>query len=383
MIPASHLSSIKPSYIREILDLTANQQIVSLAGGLPCPDAFPSLLINELMPKITMEATAFQYSQTAGLGCLIDEIKSRYKVPPTHEVLITHGSQQGIDLCARLFIETGDKIVVEAPSYLGALQVFAIAKANIKSVPQQNDGPCIGALKQRFSQDNIKFFYAVPDFHNPTGCCWSLNKRRQVAQLCQQYNVLLIEDAPYRELRFSGKALPLVSSFCPEHAITLRSFSKILIPGVRIAALITPKRYYSLLIKLKQAMDLHSNTPMQQLVFQLLQHDDLAQHQHKVREIYKERYQTLATALIPLQDKGCEFKTVEGGMFIWLTIPPCDTMQLAKAAIKQGVAVVPSSEFYLGDSTQEPSALRLNFSYNNPATLKEAAITLCSVIESY
>jgi len=167
---------------------------------------------------------------------------------------------------------------------LGALQVFAIAKANIKSVPQQIDGPCIATLKQRFNQDNIKFFYAVPDFHNPTGCCWSLEKRRQVATLCEQYNVLLIEDAPYRELRFRGEALPLVSSLCPEHAITLRSFSKALIPGVRIAALITPKRYYSLLIKLKQAMDLHSNTPMQRLVFQLLQHNGLAQHQHKVRE---------------------------------------------------------------------------------------------------
>jgi len=202
-----------------------------------------------------------------------------------------------------------------------------------------------------------------------------------VAKLCQDYGVLLIEDAPYRELRFSGKTLPMVSSFCSEHAIILRSFSKTLAPGVRLAALITPKRYTPLLNKLKQAMDLHSNMPMQALVLALLQHKDFERHQMKLIGIYKERYQTLATKLLPLQHKACDFTAVEGGMFIWLRLPECDTFALAKAAIKKGVAVVPSTEFYTEQTTQE-SAIRLNFSFNEPSILTLAVSKLIGVIKT-
>lgn len=381
MKPAKHLESIKPSYIREILNLSSSKDIISLAGGLPCPEAFPLDLITQLMPTIAADSSLYQYAQTTGHPALLEHLKNHYSLTATQELMITNGSQQGIDLCARLLIEKGDKIVVEAPSYLGALQVFSIAQAQVCSVPQTIDGPNLDYLETLFANNTIKFFYAVPDFHNPTGCCWSLEKRKHVAKLCQDYGVLLIEDAPYRELRFSGKTLPMVSSFCSEHAIILRSFSKTLAPGVRLAALITPKRYTPLLNKLKQAMDLHSNMPMQALVLALLQHKDFERHQMKLIGIYKERYQTLATKLLPLQHKACDFTAVEGGMFIWLRLPECDTFALAKAAIKKGVAVVPSTEFYTEQTTQE-SAIRLNFSFNEPSILTLAVSKLIGVIKT-
>ena len=370
MQPAKHLNTIKPSYIREILNLTADSSIISLAGGLPCSELFPMDLIDEIMPIVNQTPQAYQYTPTAGLPDLIDFIRARYQVPNNQEILITHGSQQGIDLCARLFIEHGDGIAVESPSYLGALQAFTIAQATIHSVQQEHDGPNIEELTKCFQSNKIKFFYAVPDFHNPTGCCWSLEKRKRVAALCQQFNILLLEDAPYRELRFRGKSMPMVSQFCPDHAITLHSFSKTVIPGVRLAALITPKTFAPLLIKLKQATDLHSNTPMQILVYHLMKHKQFIGHQETLRQVYSERYKALAENLLTLNKWGCQFSPVDGGMFIWLTLPNCNSFELAKCAINNGVAVVPSTEFYADVNISLP-ALRLNFSYNKPAMLKE------------
>jgi DNA-binding transcriptional MocR family regulator len=378
MTPAKHLTSIKPSYIREILSVVANDDIISLAGGLPSPETFPLRMIAGAVSEMATDKSLFQYAATAGYQPLIEFVKDRYQVSETQEVLITTGSQQGIDLCARVFLGRGDKVVVESPSYLGALQIFAVAQAEILSVNQSLDGPDIEQLERHFNVGDVKCFYAVPDFHNPTGCCWSLEKRRAVAELCIRYQVLLIEDAPYRAIRFSGEELPPVSDYCPDHSVYLQSFSKMISPGLRVAALITPKRWMPLFDKLKQATDLHTSVPSQFLAFKILGNPEFDQHLKNTIERYGNQYQTLANELESLGSEYT-FNVVQGGMFIWLNIPECDTLALAKRAIENGVAVVPSSEFYSSDLGQS-SALRLNFSHSPPDVLKEGVERLRTIL---
>lgn len=379
MNPVTHLLETKPSYIREILNLVSNNEIISLAGGLPCPDHFPMGMIEPLMQDIAKDKSLFQYSTTAGYPPLIEGLRDRYHLGDDHEVIITNGSQQGIDLCARVFLNKGDKVVVESPSYLGALQIFSIAQAQIKTVTQEQDGPNVEQLENHFSKGDIRFFYGIPDFHNPTGCCWSLEKRQQVAALCIRYNVVFIEDAPYREIRFTGKSLPLVSEFCPEQAILLYSFSKMISPGLRIGALILPKRWMTAFSTLKQATDLHTAVPTQQLILSILQHPGFSEHLNQTNTSYHLRYQSLQAALSVLPKDKFTHNTVNGGMFIWLKIPETDTLAVAKKAIENGVAVVPSVEFY-SPQAKPCSALRLNFSYNSPSKIKEGVQRLLPVL---
>jgi 2-aminoadipate transaminase len=385
MNPVTHLQTTKPSYIREILRVVSEGDIISLAGGLPCPERFPMAIIEELMPRITRDKTSFQYASTAGYRPLIDDLYTRYAIPDSHEIIITNGSQQGIDLCARVFINKGDKLLVENPSYLGALQIFSIAQAQALTVTQENDGPNLAQLEVHFARGDIRFFYGIPDFNNPTGCCWSLEKRRQVAELCVRYSVLFIEDAPYRNMRFTGEPLPTVSSFAPDHCIMLRSFSKMICPALRIAALITPKRWFSAFNTLKQATDLHTTVPMQRLAQGILQHPDFAAHLERTNQHYHLRYQALYQSLLDLPHDRFTIKPVEGGMFVWLGLPTCDTLALATEALKNGVAVVPSSEFYVEDGNHHtlPSALRLNFSYNSSEKIRQGVERLMPLLEKY
>lgn len=379
---AKHIAETNSSYIREILSVVSKKEIISLAGGLPCPDTFPMSIIDEILPRLTHDRSLFQYAATNGLQPLLEHVRERYQILDTHQVLITSGSQQGIDLCARAFIMPGEKVVVEAPSYLGALQVFSLTQADVVTVTQEGDGPNLAELESHFAHRDIVLFYAVPDFHNPTGCCWSLKKRVEVARLCKQYDVLLIEDAPYREIRFSGIELPTVSSLCPDHSIILRSFSKLISPALRVAILTVPKRWYSQLTKLKQAMDLHTSPLTQKLTLDILQHADLDQHIDNVKRCYQERYQVLSQELSLLSQEDYQFSLVEGGMFVWLTVPICDTFALAQSALDKGVAVVPSSEFFINEESRV-SALRLNFSHNKPDQIRKGIDRLKPILEDF
>lgn len=380
-----HIANSKPSYIREILSVTDSEDIISLAGGLPCPELFPMHIIEKALSDISQDSRLFQYAQSVGHPTLIHQLSRRYDLADTHGLMITSGSQQGIDLCIRAFIEKGDKVVVENPSYLGALQLFEMAQAHVLGVQQEPDGPNLVQLEAHFAKGNIKLFYAVPDFHNPTGCCWSLSKRESVAALCIKYDVALIEDAPYRKIRFSGDELPTVSSFCPNHAITLSSLSKLVSPALRVSSLIAPIRWFSAIIKIKQAIDLHTSVPMQQLAADILSHQEFDIHVEKICLSYKARYDALAKELNTLDQEKYSFQAVEGGMFVWLKVPNCDTLALANDALKQGVAVVPGSEFSVTKSSKndEISSLRLNFSHNSVSRIQEGIRRLKPVLESY
>ena len=372
---AKSLQQIQSSYIREILAAASDKNVISLAGGLPDEQTFPIELMKPTLENLANMPEVFQYGSTAGYGPLIDHLSETYALPESHTAMICTGSQQGLDLIARAYVDPGDTVVMEAPSYLGAMQVFGLVQANIVTVSQTEFGPNLDELEACFKQQAPKMFYAVPDFHNPTGVCWTLENRQQVAALCEQYNVAFIEDAPYRELRFTGTELPLVSSFCPDHSIVLRSFSKIASPGLRIGAVTGKRSYLEPLIKVKQGADLHSSVPMQALLLGLLKHQDFGLHMENIRNLYKSRYEVLFSELEQKLPQGCVLKPVDGGMFIWVEIPECDTFELAKSLLGNGVAVVPSPVFY-PDANGAKAALRLNFTNANPDELREAVSRL-------
>ncbi|MEZ9661104.1 MULTISPECIES: PLP-dependent aminotransferase family protein [unclassified Vibrio] len=376
---AQSLQQIQSSYIREILAAASDPNVISLAGGLPDEKTFPIDLMKPTLENLANMSEVFQYGSTAGYGPLLDHLTQSYQLPESHTVMICTGSQQGLDLIARAYVDPGDVVVMEAPSYLGAMQVFGLVQANIATVSQTEFGPNLDELETCFAQQSPKMFYAVPDFHNPTGVCWATETRQKVAELCIKYNVAFIEDAPYRELRFTGTELPLVSSFCPDNSIVLRSFSKIASPGLRIGAVTGKRSYLEPLIKVKQGADLHSSVPMQALLVGLLKHEDFGVHMENIRTLYKSRYEVLFSELEKQLPADCVLKAVDGGMFIWVEIPECDTFELAKTLLSNGVAVVPSPVFY-PKADEAKAALRLNFTNAKPEELTEAVKRLAEVL---
>lgn len=378
---AHSVQQIQPSYLREILAAASDSKVISLAGGLPDETTFPLELMNPTIESLSAMPEVFQYGATAGYPPLIEHLTNLYQLPKNHAVITCTGSQQGLDLVARAYINPNDVVAMEAPCYLGAMQVFGLAQAKLVTISQDEYGPDIGELELCFQTHSPKLFYAVPDFHNPTGVCWSLQRRHQVAALCIQYNVVLLEDAPYRELRFSGTPLPLVSDFCPQHSIVLRSLSKIASPGLRFGTVSGQQRYLQPIIKVKQSADLHSSTPVQAMILGLLQHPLFPAHIVKIRQLYHARYHTLVQALQDQLPSGCNVTPTQGGMFVWVTLPPCDTCKLAQQLLAHHVAVVPSPVFY-PPSSAAPSAIRLNFTNASPEDLVTAVGRIAEILKA-
>ncbi|MEL0638622.1 PLP-dependent aminotransferase family protein [Marinomonas sp. TI.3.20] len=365
------VAQMKSSYIREILAAATDPNMISLAGGLPAEETFPLKSFEPILAKMSSEPKIFQYGSTEGHLPLINYLKQMYHLPAEHSLAITTGSQQGLDLLARAYINPGDTIVMESPSYLGAMQVFDFVHANVLSVKQTQEGPDILELEEVFSNSLPKLFYAVPDFHNPTGVSWSLKVRKKVAELCIKYNVTLVEDAPYRDLRFIGENLPLVSEFCMQNSIVLRSFSKTVSPGLRVGVISGKASYISPIVKIKQGADLHTSLPIQYLLLGFLNSDSYPAHIINLKSIYSNRYDYLSSLLTAKLPPNCQFNPIEGGMFIWLELPQCDPMHIAKALMSNGVAVVPSNVFYHQSASVVP-ALRLNFTNSTPEDLEKA-----------
>lgn len=380
MNPSKSLQSVRPSYIREILTESKKPGVISLAGGLPATELLPVKLFAEALCAISNDPLLLQYGETQGYPPLVQHLQR--DTLANQKTLITSGAQQGLDLVARSFINPHDIIVVEAPCYLGALQVFGLAQATIMQVTQQHDGPNIEQLQRIFDARNVKFFYGVPDFHNPTGVNWSVEKRQQVARLCLKYNVFFIEDSPYRALCFNGKAQPKVSDMCAEKSIFLRSFSKSVAPGIRVGSVSAPADIVKALIKTKQAADLHTSLPMQAALLRVLQHSEYSSYLQAMRANYACRYTHLRDQLGQLLDLGCDFNDVNGGMFVWLTLPPLNDMQFARDLLKFGVSVVPGRVFYAND-VPDINAVRINFTYCSKAELTSAVAQMARVLTQH
>ncbi|MEE1674315.1 PLP-dependent aminotransferase family protein [Agarivorans aestuarii] len=377
---SSRVQQTKPSYIRNILKVTQQVDMLSLAGGLPDAELFPLDILAQAAAELERSPGIFQYGATEGLAELRQWLLGDKHL--SDDVLITTGSQQALDLIARSYLNPRDKVLCEAPSYLGALQVFDLAEAEVHTVMAELDGPNLAQLEQQLAKHKIKLFYAVPDFQNPSGHCWSLSKRKAVASLLAKYKVALIEDAPYRQLRYQGEPLPTVSELSSYAAFYLGSFSKIATPGMRVGYVKANQALLAPLKKVKQASDLHSALPMQMMLLATVRHPLFAEHLTKLTNAYRARRDYLA-ALLKQQLKGeLTFEVPEGGMFIWARLTRHNAILLAEAALQQKVAIVPGDEFWPSNHTADYQAIRLNFTALIEPQLEQAVIRLKKAIQS-
>lgn len=383
---AARTGRMTTSAVREILKVAERPDVLSFAGGLPAPELFPVEAIAEAFTEVlrTDGQAALQYSVTEGYRPLREWIARHSATRGLHttadQVLITNGSQQGIDLVAKVLLDPGDCVVVEDPSYLAALQVFGGYEAQFETVASDDDGMRMDALEELLSRRRPKLIYIVPEFQNPKGTRLSLERRYQLVALAQRHGVPIFEDDPYGELRFRGPALPPLAALDESGLVIYAStFSKTLAPGLRIGWLVAPPAFLRSLTIAKQAADLHSSTLAQRAVAKLLERFDFQGHLARLRAIYGDRCQAMLDALGEHMPEETRWTRPEGGLFLWTELPgglSGDT--LLAEALKKHVAFVPGSPFF----AREPqhAFIRLNFSNRSRAFIQEGIGRLGEVI---
>ncbi|MDO9626501.1 MAG: PLP-dependent aminotransferase family protein [Methanobacteriaceae archaeon] len=375
------------SFVREILKVTENPEIISFAGGLPSPESFPVKPISHSVNKVLSEdgKDALQYSTTEGYRPLREYIAQRYSKygleVDADEILITNGSQQCLDLVGKIFLNKDDVVVLENPTYLAAIQAFSLYEPVFKTVPLLNNGADLDELEKILIEKNPKIFYSVTNFQNPTGITYSDKKRKELASLLKENETVFIEDNPYGEIRFIGEDIPLVKSYLPE-GILFGSFSKIVSPGMRLGWIVANGEVMDKLITVKQASDLHSNYFTQRIVYQYLKDNPVDEHIQKIRDLYQVQRNTMISMIEKYFPSNVQYTQPQGGMFIWVTLPEgISTLELFDMAIKEDVAFVPGQAFHADGSGE--NTLRLNFSNSNPKSIEEGMKRLGMVIETF
>lgn len=375
------------SFIREILKVTENPEVISFAGGLPNSRLFPVKEIQAAALKVLEEdgRNALQYSTTEGYLPLRKYIAARYlrkkglKISPD-EILITNGSQQCLDLTGKTFLNKGDHIAIERPGYLGTIQAFSMFEPEFHSVPLLDDGIDTASLERTFEEHRIKMFSAVINFQNPSGITYSKQKRIELAGILRDHNSIFIEDDAYGELRFIGEDMPSVRNYLEENTILLGSFSKIVSPGLRLGWICARKEILDKMIVAKQATDLHSNYLSQRILYRYLVDNDLDEHILKIRKAYKEQRDLMVSLIEEQFPEEIKCTKPEGGMFLWVTLPEnVSSMELFNRAIKENVAFVPGSPFYVGGGGE--NTLRLNFSNSDEEKIEEGIKRLAGIIK--
>ncbi len=384
---ARRMLGAAPSAVREILKVAEQPDVLSFAGGLPAPELFPAEAIAEAAAWVLAHegAAALQYGITEGHGPLREWVAARLTKSgvPTRadEILITHGSQQGIDLVARALLDPGSRVVVEDPTYLAALQAFSLCEAVPLPVPSDEDGPRIAALEalDTTGPSRPSMLYVVPTFQNPTGRSLSNARRRDLVAWASRHGIPVLADEPYADIRFAGSPQPPLASFDPDLVIQLGTFSKTLAPGLRVGWVRAPEAIRSKLTTLKQAADLHTSTLNQRVVTRLVQTFDFEAHLERVRATYRARHATMDRALSRAMPPGTTWTKPEGGLFVWLTLPDgISDGDVFRAAIARKVAVVPGTPFFV--QAPRRGQLRLSFG-NRPDALIEAGMaTLGEVV---
>lgn len=380
------------SVIRELLKLTRPGNVISFAGGLPDPATFPIADLQEVMCEVlaTRGRTALQYATTEGDPVLRDELvrwmaKDGIKAG-CDDVLITTGSQQALDIVGRVLLDPGDVIVVELPTYLGGLQAFRTYGVEMIGVPQDDDGINVVALHgalTRLRQEGRrpKFLYAVPDFQNPSGITWSRGRRERLLELAGEFDTLVIEDNPYREIRFLGSAPPPITSLDTEgRTLYLSTFSKTLAPGLRIGWIAGPQPLISRCVTLKQAMDLCGPALTQAMAAVLLERGTLLERLPAVVGLYRRKRDVMLDALTREMPEGVSWTRPEGGLFLWVRLPEgMDAGAMLKVALdEEAVAYVPGQPFHADGSGR--NTLRLNFSYPSEAQITEGIARLGRIV---
>jgi 2-aminoadipate transaminase len=383
------------SIIRELLKMTQNPEIISFGGGLPAPETFPIKELEEITTDVyrSKGTKALQYGSTEGYGELREELSkwmSREGIKSeTNDILPTVGSQQGLDLLGRIFLEKGDRIIVEEPSYLGALQAFTFYEPQFIGVHLDNNGMMTDALEEKLKEveGRVKFIYVVPDFQNPAGVTLSHERRRKIIGLADKYKILVLEDSPYRELRYKGETIPSIYSLAQaeglNNIISLRTISKIIAPGLRIGWITADKNIIDTLVKMKQGADLCSPVLDQMIVSGLFKEGKLEQHIEKIKQNYSRKMKLMLDSLDKYMPKHPEvdWTRPEGGLFLWLSMPSqIDTYKMFKKAVEEEkVAFIPGFAFYHDGSVK--NKMRLNFSYSTPEQIAEGIKRLGRIAE--
>lgn len=385
----------RSSVIREMLSQTLSGDIISLAGGLPAPETFPKKAVAEIIGSILGRDSdaAFQYGPTEGMPelrqAICDDLRASEGIDAGPEnILVTSASQQALDLTGRTFIDAGDPVLVELPSYLGALQVFGACGADMRGVRSDEDGMLPDDLGEKLAalargEEHYKFVYIVPDFQNPTGVTLSDDRRGRIAELASEYNCLVVEDTPYRQVRFAGKASPMIyARRRGPNVISLFTFSKTLFPGFRLGFVLADAGIISRMARMKQSLDLCSASFTQLIVARYMNSGEYTRHLPEITAVYRRKKDVMTQALarhMP-SGEGIRWTDPQGGLFLWVTLPPAiDTGAMLREAAANGVSYVPGMPFHCDGSGA--NTLRLNFSYPSEAELEEGIKRLAATVK--
>lgn len=393
---ARRTQNMQSSAIRELLKISNLPGVISFAGGLPSPDVFPVEQFRAACDKVLREsgAEALQYSTTEGcipLRELICEYSASFGIKTEVEnTLITNGSQQALDIVGKIFIDPGDKILVEEPTYLGAIQAWKVYGADFVTVATDEYGMIPESLEEKMAL-NPKLLYLLPNFQNPTGCTLPMERRQKILEIITRYNLPVIEDDPYGQLRFEGEDLPTVLAMDAENRgqagadytgniIYLSTFSKILAPGLRLAWVIAPKEVIFRMVQAKQGSDLHTATFSQMITYEVAKDGFLYDHIKLIRDVYGKRRDLMVEMIDEMFPPEVEYIRPEGGLFFWVKTPEqINTQEMLPKAVEQKVAYVPGAPFFANGGG--PNTMRLNFSNASEEGLRAGMTSLGRVIK--
>lgn len=388
---AKRMDGLKGSEIRELLKLTENPEVISFAGGLPAPELFP---VDEMktISKVVLEESgrqALQYATTEGYTPLrehiADRMNSKSKTNITHnDILITNGSQQGLDFSGKVFLDEGDVVLCESPSYLGALNAFKAYSPKFIEVPTDNNGMIMDELEKILeTTDRVKMIYVIPDFQNPTGRTWPLERRERFMEIINKYEIPVVEDNPYGELRFEGESLPSLKSMDRKGlVIYLGSFSKIFCPGYRIGWLCASPEILSKYIFVKQGADLQASSISQREVSKFMDIYDLDAHVEKIKTVYRKRRDLMLQTMKEELPEGLEFTHPEGGLFTWVELPKhLNSKEIMQKCLESNVAYVPGGSFFPNGGKE--NCFRLNYSNMPEERIVEGIKRLGTVLKEF
>ncbi len=375
------------SALSELLRVTAKPEIVSLAGGLPAPESFPLEVIGELNDLVLKkyQGTALQYGPTNGVKelriAVSDWLKKRHMKADPDLIGITSGSQGGLDTLGKIFIDEGDAIAVESPTYIGAVDAFAPYGPRYEAIDTDDDGIIPESLDKILRTNKIKFVYLIPTFQNPTGRTIIWERRKKIAEIIKKHRTLLIEDDPYNSLRYRGVALDPIQTLAPENTVYLCTFSKVLAPGLRVGFYVAPKKVADLMVAAKQSVDLHTSSYSQYLATEYLKTGHLKKHLPKILKMYKSRQEAMFSALKKYFPKSFSWTKPEGGMFVWVTGPEkFDSLALYWKAVENHVAYVPGTYFFTKQGIGK-NTMRLNFTNADEKVIDKAVKKIADVIK--
>lgn len=383
---ARRMDGVPRSFIREILKVAISPDIISFAGGLPNKNFFPMEELKLCAMKLMSgtDRNIFQYANTEGYLPLRQKIAERYaqkglKIDAAN-ILITNGSQQGLDLLGKIFINEGDRILIEEPGYLGAIQAFSIFKPQFAAIPLRETGIDVALFKKEIEYQLPKIAYLIPNFQNPSGISYSESVRKEIADACRNKPIFLVEDDPYSDIRFQGQTRSSFHHYLPEQTILLGTFSKTVVPAFRMGWIVAPDEVMEKLIIAKQAADLHTDYFTQRLVHQYLSDYNIDEHIARICATYGKQATAMLNAIGQHFPKEVKCTTPEGGMFLWVTLPEGqNSLEVFDLAIKENVAFVPGNPFYV-DKTSV-NTFRLNFSCSNEAEIEEGIRRLGNVLK--